>query len=155
MLFFCLFSKGGHLQADCVCYIHICTVFEKKLSSSCFFIHGKNGFNLEPTFIWCSLSIYEEEEEIWLLLLFPTQLLYSESLEEPGEGGDVEPCHWSILTPHCVVCQKRGDFWWRRSMNLSLCAPHTLGSYQFGIYFHSSYFKGIHVPNFSSLLLDS
>ena len=103
----------------------------------------ENGFNLEPTFIWCSVySLYtvirREEEEIWLLL--PTQLLYSESLEEPGElgeGGDVEPCHWSILTPHCVVCQKRGDFWWRRSMNLSLCAPHTLGSYQFSIYFPS------------------
>ena len=90
-------------------------------------------------------SVYEEEEEIWLLLL-PSQLLYSESLEEPGEGGDVEPCHWSILTPHCVVCQKRGDFWWRRSMNLSPCY-NTLGSYQFGLFFLCySLFKGMHVP---------
>ena len=126
---------------------------------------GRMGLIWNPLSFGVPSSVYSlytvirrEEEEIWLLLLLPTQLLYSESLEEPGElgeGGDVEPCHWSILTPHCVVCQKRGDFWWRRSMNLSVCAPHTLGSYQFGIYFHSSYFKGIHVPNFSSLLLDS
>ena len=39
--------------------------------------------------------------------------------------------------------------------SFSVCSTHTLGSYQFGIYFHSSFFKGIHVPNFSSLLLDS